>query len=171
MRSSELKAEDYNPFYQTYIDKLDNVELVEALYGGLTFFIDHIKKIPTSKWNYAYETEKWSVAQVLLHVIDTERVFQYRALCFSRGDKSHFPGFDQDIYVSDSNAEKRSKESILNDFIAVRNSSINLFRSFDEQVLQKWGVASNSRMSVAAAGFIISGHLKHHVNVLDERYF
>jgi hypothetical protein len=171
MRSSELHTEDYNVYFRTYIEKLDNVELVEALYDGLTFFIDYIKKIPTSKWDYKYATEKWSVAEVLLHIIDTERVFQYRALCFSRGDKSQFPGFDQDIYVSDSNAEKRSKESILNDFIAVRNSSISLFRSFDDQVLQKWGVASNSRMSVAATGFIISGHLKHHVRVLDEKYF
>ncbi|MBU2996184.1 DinB family protein [Cellulophaga baltica] len=171
MNSTELQPEDYNAYYETYISKLNNVELVSSLHDDLTVFVDYVKKIPTDKWGYAYEVNKWSVAEVLLHIIDTERVFQYRALCFSRGDKSHFPGFDQDAYVIGSNAESRSKESILNEFIAVRNATITLFSSFSEQDLIKKGVASNSPMSVAAAGFVISGHLKHHFNILEERYF
>tara|TARA_R110000796_G_scaffold88850_6_gene192070 strand:- start:139749 stop:140309 length:561 start_codon:yes stop_codon:yes gene_type:complete len=171
MKVSQLPSEDYNPFYQTYISTLKDISLLDALYDGLDNFKNNIETIPIEKWNFSYADGKWSVVEVLLHIIDTERVFQYRGLCFSRNDENHFPGFEQDDYVLSGNAKTRSKESILNEFIAVRKSTIALFESFDQKVLQKRGVASNSLMSVAATGFIISGHLKHHLRILQERYF
>jgi len=171
MKVSQLSSEDYNPFYETYITTLKkDSSLLEAFYDGLNDFKHNIERIPMEKWNFSYDDGKWSVVEVLQHIIDTERVFQYRALCFSRSDENHFPGFEQDDYVLSSNASTRSKESILAEFIAVRKSTIALFESFDQKVLQKRGVASNSLMSVAAAGFIISGHLRHHQRILEERY-
>ena len=170
MKVSQLVPEDYNPYYKTYIDALGGVTLNDALKNGLEEIKKLLSTIPDDKLSFRYADGKWTIAEVLLHIIDTERVFQYRALCFSRNDKALFPGFDQDAYVENSNAAKRTKESILQEFIAVRASTIALFQSFDENDLQKRGVASNSTMSVAAAGFIISGHLKHHQKILVERY-
>ena len=136
MKVSQLSSEDYNPFYQTYITTLKkDSNLLGALYDGLDDFKHNIESIPIEKWNFSYNDEKWSVVEVLLHIIDTERVFQYRALCFSRSDENHFPGFEQDDYVLSSNARTRSKESILNEFIAVRKSTIALFESFDQKIL------------------------------------
>ena len=103
-------------------------------------------------------------------MLDTERIFQYRALCIARNDKSEFPGFDQDAYVPVSNANNRSKKDLINEYVAVRDSSITLFASLDEEALKRVGVASGSKMSVRALGFITSGHQAHHVRILRERY-
>jgi hypothetical protein len=170
MKTSELQVEDYNPYYQTYINALGEVLLREELSNGLLRFVEFASTLPHEKLNYAYAEGKWTLAEALLHIIDTERVFQYRALCFSRNDKASFPGFDQDDYVVAANASKRTKESLLEEFVAVRTSSIALFNSFSEADLHKRGVASESPMSVGAVGFILSGHLNHHKRIIAERY-
>lgn len=170
MRKSELGAGDYNPYYQTYIDTLGDVELIDMHQKQLQNFPEFIESIPDSKLNHAYEEGKWTIAEVIIHIIDAERVFQYRALRFSRGDKTPLPGFEQNDYVPNSNAERRSKESIIEEYKAVRKSTISLFSNFDRQTMQAIGMASNSEMSVAALGFIISGHQKHHRNIIRERY-
>lgn len=170
MRKSELGSGNYSPFYQTYIDTLGDVELMDIHQKQLQNFPEFIESIPDTKLNYAYDEGKWTVAEVLIHLIDAERVFQYRALRFSRGDLTPLPGFDQDNFVPNSNANRRSKESIAAEYKAVRKSTIALFSNFDRQTLQKKGIASNAEMSVAALGFIISGHQKHHRNIIRERY-
>lgn len=170
MRRSELATGDYNLYYQTYIDTLGDVALSDIHQRQLQNFPEFIESIPDSKMNYSYDEGKWTIAEVLLHIIDAERVFQYRALRFSRGDMTELPGFEQDDYVPRSNAGRRSKESILEEYKAVRRSTIALFSNFDRQTLQIKGVASKSEMSVGALGFIISGHQKHHRNIVRERY-
>jgi len=170
MRKSELTDGDYNLYYQVYIDTLGDVELMDMHQKQLQNFPEFIESIPDSKLHYAYEDGKWTIAEVLIHIIDAERVFQYRALRFSRGDMNPLPGFEQDDYVPNSNAHRRSKESILEEYRAVRKSTISLFTNLDRQTLQNKGMASNSEMSVAALGFIISGHQKHHRNIIRERY-
>ncbi|MBU2972940.1 DinB family protein [Zobellia sp. B3R18] len=170
MKTSELKLADPIPFYKTYIDVLGEVELLDMLERQLQNFPDFIKSISESKLSHAYEVNKWTVAQVLLHIIDSERVFQYRALRFSRGDETALPGFDENIYASNSNAEARSKNSLTEEYIAVRKSTITLYKSFTQETLQKTGVASNLPWNVAVLGFVICGHQKHHRNILRERY-
>jgi len=170
MKISDLKKEDYNPYYGTYIAYLKEEGLKKALKDDVDFFRNFMSSLDADKLSYAYEKGKWSVAEVLLHVIDTERIFQYRALCIARNDKTSFPGFDQDEYVVNANSNARSIADILEEFCAVRNASITLFDSFNDEVLLKRGEASNSPLSVAAAGFIISGHLRHHLRILKERY-
>ena len=170
MKTSELKLADPIPFYKTYIDVLGEVELLDMLERQLQNFPDFIKSISESKLSHAYEVNKWTVAQVLLHIIDSERVFQYRALRFSRGDETALPGFDENIYASNSNAEARSKNSLIEEYIAVRKSTITLYKSFTQETLQKTGVASNLPWNVAVLGFVICGHQKHHRNILRERY-
>jgi uncharacterized damage-inducible protein DinB len=170
MRITELKSGDYNPFYQTYIDVLGDVELLDILQNQLKNFPQFLESLPDDKLGYAYANGKWTIAEVLLHVLDTERVFQYRALRFMRGDVTPLPGFDQDIFVPNSNASRRTKESIIEEYKVIRRSTLALFSNMNGQTLQNKGIASDSPMTVAALGFIICGHQKHHRNVIRERY-
>ncbi|MCR9263153.1 MAG: DinB family protein [Flavobacteriaceae bacterium] len=170
MRSSELPSSEYNPFYHTYILALDNVGLMEELHHGKQLFLSLLDETPKEKLEYAYAEGKWTLAEVLLHIIDAERVFQYRALRFARNDKTPLPGFDQDVYVPHSNASKRTMEDIKKEYMAVRQSTILLFNSFDDEALQRLGVSSGSPLSVRATGFIISGHQVHHLKIIRERY-
>ncbi len=170
MGVSELKLAEPYPFYKSYIDVLGDVELLDMLQRQLGHFPEFIESIPDEKWNYRYAPEKWNVAQVLLHVIDSERIFQHRAFRFSRDDRSVLPGFDQDSYAQKSKAERRSKESLIEEYKIVRKSSISLFANFDRNDLEKKGTASTMEWSVAALGFVICGHQKHHRNIIRERY-
>ena len=104
------------------------------------------------------------------HLIDSERVFAYRALRFSRTDLTPLPGFEENDYVDNSMANSRTFESLLNEFETVRNASISLFSSFNEDDMKKMGIASDNDMSVRAVGFIISGHAMHHMKIIQERY-
>lgn len=126
--------------------------------------------IPDSKLTYRYAADKWTVAQVLLHVIDSERVFQHRAFRFSRGDQTALPGFDQDLYAPNSGAEGRSRESIIEEYEIVRKSSLSIFKPLNDKGLETKGVASGMEWSIAALGFVICGHQKYHRNLLRERY-
>ncbi|NND79146.1 MAG: DinB family protein [Maribacter sp.] len=170
MRVTELTKEEYNPYYKSYIDLLGDVELLDILTSQLRNFPQFLESLPEDKLHYAYAEGKWTIAEALIHVLDTERVFQYRALRFMRGDKTPLPGFDQDTFVPNSNADKRSKESIIEEYKAIRRSTIALYSNRKMKTLHNIGTASDSPMSVAALGFIICGHQKHHRNVIRERY-
>jgi hypothetical protein len=170
MNVSELNNNEYNPYYQVYINAMGNGDLNETLSKQCDNFPKFIKSIPEEKLYYAYGKDKWTTAEILLHIIDAERVFQYRALRFARMDRTPLPGFDQDLFVPNSNANNRSKESLIEEYIAVRKSTIALYSSFDKADLQKVGIASDSETSVAAVGFIICGHQRHHRDIIKERY-
>ncbi|MFT0715716.1 DinB family protein [Flagellimonas lutimaris] len=170
MLVSELPSSEYNPFYQTYVMALGNVDLLEELKAGKSNFLSLFEKISEEKLDFAYEEGKWTLAEAIVHTIDTERIFQYRALCIARNDKTPFPGFDQDAYVPYSNASNRTKKDLIEEYKAVRDSTISLFNSFDEESIKRIGTASGSKMSVRALGFIISGHQAHHIRIIEERY-
>ena len=170
MLLSELPTSEYNPFYHTYVMALGDVDLLDELRNGKQVLLSLLEEIPEEKLTYAYAEDKWTLAEALVHMLDTERIFQYRALCIARNDKSEFPGFDQEAYVPVSNANNRSKKDLIDEYVAVRDSSITLFASLDEEALKRVGVASGSKMSVRALGFITSGHQAHHVRILRERY-
>lgn len=170
MKSSQLKEHEYNPYYRTYIEALGEVTLMDTLRKQLKNYPQFLASIPQEKLSYKYAEGKWTVAEVLLHVLDTERVFQYRALRFARKDLTPLPGFNQDDYVPHSAANSRSIESLIKEYKAVRESTISLFENFNAATLKLKGVASNSPMSVAALGFITCGHQKHHRNILREKY-
>lgn len=167
---SELPSSEYNPFYHTYIMALGEVSLMDALLTGKEELLSLLEKIPESKLSFAYAEGKWTLAEVLVHIIDTERIFQYRALRFARNDKVDLPGFDQDLFVPYSNANGRTVEDLMAEYKAVRDSTITLFKPFDEGTLKRKGIASGSPMSVRAMGFIISGHQAHHLRIIRERY-
>lgn len=127
-------------------------------------------EISDKKLGFAYAEGKWTLAEAIVHIIDTERIFQYRSLRIARNDKTPLPGFDQDDYVPQSNASGRSTTSLIEEYKAVRDATITLFSSFDEEAMLRIGIASDSKMSTRALGFIISGHQAHHVKIIKERY-
>ena len=157
-------------YSQAYIDAVGDEELKTMLKRQQNNFPQFIESLPEEKLKYAYGDGKWTVLEVLVHVLDAERVFQYRALRFARKDPTPLPGFDQDIYVPNSMANERTKEDIIEEYKVVRGSTIALFSPFTDEVLHRYGTASNGKMTVAALGFMICGHQKHHRNVIRERY-
>ncbi|WP_411030853.1 DinB family protein [Spongiimicrobium sp. 3-5] len=170
MRKSELKDLGEKPFYNTYLNVLGDVDLMETLKNGKDNFVKLIEETPDEKLKYAYNEGKWTLAEVISHIIDAERVFQFRAFRFSRNDTTPLPGFEQDGYVLESNANEKSKEELLKEYVQVRNCSITLFGEMDDAKLSREGVASNLKWSVAGLGFVICGHQEHHVQILKERY-
>ena len=170
MKTSELAIGDYHPFYEPYIAALGDVDLMTLLKKQKENFPQFIASLPESKWQSTYAPEKWTIAEILVHILDAERVFQYRALRFARNDKTPLPGFDQDAYVPVSGAGNRTKDEVIEEYRIIRESSIALFSGFNEEVLQRKGTASNSVMSVGALGFVICGHQRHHKLVIRERY-
>ncbi len=167
-----LPTNEYNPYYSGYIQQVKNDSLLAGLEESFEETLLFLKAIPDDKWDYSYSFSegKWTVKEVVQHILDTERVFAYRALCFARKDKVKLPGFDQDDYLSASFANDRSKDDIIDEYISIRKATITLFKSFTDDMLRQIGVASDNPLSTRAAGFIIIGHEKHHCNIIQERY-
>ena len=165
-----IDIEKIPPFYQNYVRSLGEGELVPLLLKTVDEFLSFGKNLTESQGNYRYAEDKWTVKEVILHVIDAERIFAYRALRFARNDSSELLGFEQNDYVPMSNAENRSIHSLMTEFTNVRASTVDLFTATDKEVRQRSGIASGVNMSVDALGYIIAGHCKHHLNILYDRY-
>jgi len=170
MTPSELQETEYGQYYKKYIDLVSAQDLTDAMEYGSTQTIKLVNNIPPSKYDYSYADGKWTVKESLLHIIDTERIFAYRALRFARGDKTNLPGFDQDAYVPMAKGHQRSFSAIIKEYKSVRQASITLYKSFDDEMLSSIGTASDNPFSVRALGYIITGHEIHHRNILNERY-
>lgn len=171
MRKSELDPIEYQEFYATYLNAIDDVDLIGELQHGKVWLVNFLENLEVSKLSYSYGKGKWTVGEVIMHIIDTERVFQYRAFRFSKNDKNALPGFDQDEYMLETDVTNRSKESILQEYLSVREASLTLYKNLQSKQLQYIGTASNINWSVAGIGFVICGHQKHHCKILEERYF
>jgi uncharacterized damage-inducible protein DinB len=170
MKSNQLPDTEYAPFYAGYVSQLEDVNLIEELEISLHDFIKFVQNIPMDKFDYRYAEGKWTIKEIIQHLIDTERVFSYRAMRISRNDKTPLPGFEENDYVDNTNANERNLQGLLTEMALVRQSTIALFKSFSEEQLTRTGVASNSPVSVRAIGFITIGHQKHHQKIFQERY-
>ena len=160
---------DYASYYETYISKVDD-DVLSQLENQLKETQSFLATIPKEKENYCYAEGKWTIKEVVGHIIDTERVMAYRALCISRGEKQSLPGFDQDDYIKTSDFNKRKLSDLAEELMLVRRSNLLMFKSFDENKLLKRGLANNKEVTVLALMFICAGHEKHHMNILKERY-
>ena len=170
MKSSDLNINEYASYYTNYVKQAGSKNILESLQESNGVLDALFSDISEERMNYKYAKDKWTIKELLLHIIDTERVFAYRALRFAREDKTDLPGFEQDDYVITSDANTRSKTSLLNEYNTQRASTISLFSSFNDSMLMKIGMAGGNPMSVRAIGFITSGHEVHHCNILQERY-
>lgn len=166
----DLNTNEYHPYYKNYIDLAIGNELIGGLQASLDKTVTFLESIPDNKLEYRYADGKWTIKEIIQHLMDAEVVFAYRALRFARNDKTELPGFDENFYAEMSSANKKTKADLLSSYRALRLFTINLFKSFDSQTLQNIGTASNSKMSVRALGFVIIGHETHHCKVIKERY-
>lgn len=157
-------------FYERYINQTDDIELHDALVKYGINLLQQYKDKLIALQNKVYSEGKWTVRDILQHLIDCERIFQYRALRIARNDKTALPGFDENQYAPEAKANIRSIDELLSEFYSVRNSGIILFDSFDDSMLQRTGVCSGKEISVLAIGFTIAGHTLHHINVIKEKY-
>lgn len=164
------KPEDYDAIYSGYISLIGDDDIIEVLKEQRKTSEKFLKTFTEKQGNYSYADGKWTVKEVLGHVIDTEKIMAYRALSFARGEKQSLPGFEQDDYVAESNFNKRSLVDLINEFITIRESNIILFKSFNEEILIRRGTASESEVTVLALIYIIAGHEKHHMKFLKEKY-
>ena len=165
-----IEGKEFNPYYSSYVNKVTGSTVADILQNGLASSLAFYKSIPEDKWSFSYAEGKWTIKEILLHLIDAERVFAYRTLCVSRKEELELPGFDHDEYLKNSNANSRSIESLIEEYEAVRKASISLFKSFGEETLNFLGVANGSPISVRALAYIIAGHELHHNGVIKERY-
>jgi len=171
MKPSQLQSTEFAPFYATYISQVSSAfTLVEELEISLHRFIKFVQEIPMDKFDYRYAEGKWTIKDIIQHLIDAERIFAYRALRFARNDKTDLPGFEENDYVDTANANDRTIMSLLTELSAVRHSNLLLFKTFTEEQLLRQGTANNNPISVRALGFVIIGHQNHHQRVFEERY-
>jgi len=157
-------------YYRNYVALVPESEPVEAMRASLELMQALVRRLPEDKGGHRYAEGKWSVREVLGHLMDGERVFAYRALRFARGDRTPLPGYDQDLYAPQANAAARTLERLADEMLRLRASTIDLFEGFTPEVLSRSGEANQNVLSVLALGFIIAGHERHHLKMLRERY-
>jgi uncharacterized damage-inducible protein DinB len=171
MRVSEVQSTEYAEFYAGYIGQVsEEYTLMEELEISVHRFIKFVQHLPMDKFDYRYAEGKWTIKDIIQHLIDAERVFAYRALRFARRDQTPLPGFEEDDYVAAAKGNARGLQDLLTEFLIVRQSTMALFKTFDAATLQQMGMASGRPMSVRALGFVIIGHQNHHMRVFEERY-
>lgn len=172
MRTIPRPARDEYPAYAAmYIDRIpDDGRLLAHLAENLRATRALILALPEARLLHRYAPGKWTIKEALVHVVDDERIYAYRALRFARGDATELPGFEQDDYVLLSGANQREAADIMAEYAAVREATIALFRGLPEAALTRAGVANGNRASVRALGYHIAGHEAHHVGILRERY-
>lgn len=163
-------AADHPEYFGKYINQVKEDDLMEAFKNQYPKIESLLHSIDEKRSNYRYAPGKWTLKELLQHIIDGERIFAYRALCFARKDTTSLPSFDENLYAENSNANARSWKSLGNEFINVRRSAEDLFKSFSEEMLQQKGIANNNTLSVLSLGFIIIGHITHHIKIIEERY-
>lgn len=161
---------EYAEYYHLYVSQVSPGNILDGLDDGLKDSLALIDSIPESRGSFRYAEGKWSIKEVLGHVIDTERVFTFRCLAFARGDQNAFPGFEQDDYVIATDFNRRSLADLGSELAAVRSAGIHLFRSLSEDEMARRGVASGVEFSARSIPYIIAGHEMHHKKVLRERY-
>ncbi|MGE5315841.1 MAG: DinB family protein [Acidobacteriota bacterium] len=165
------KEGEYGPHDEIYIGLVpDDGNLLAHLEENLRSAMEFFRSIPDEKLSSRYAEGKWTVKEVLGHIIDTERIYGYRILRFARNDSTELPGFDQDGFVNQSHADRREIGDMLDELAAVRASSVMLLKGLDADAMERGGIASGRRLTVRAAAYILAGHEQHHITIIKERY-
>jgi len=157
-------------WYHGYINKVKEDDLSSAFIGQTTPFLKFLEELPEAKRNYRYADGKWTVKEVLQHLLDAERIFAYRALRFARQDKTPLPGFNENEYAKNATVANRNWDDMVAEFKSLRQSTELMFTAFNHEELESTGIASDKPVYVLGIGFIIAGHVAHHWDILKERY-
>jgi uncharacterized damage-inducible protein DinB len=161
---------EFAPYYFTYIDRIPDEDILGRLEVQQRETLAFLRQIPEDKSRYRYAPDKWSIRQVLSHINDAERVFQFRAFWFARGLEMALPSMDQDACAATAKADEYSWTAHIEDFAAVRSASLTLFRNLPREAWTRSGIASEKRFTVNALAYILAGHVAHHRAMLEERY-
>ena len=161
---------EYASFYQGYIDQVSENEILPVLRSQMDDLDVLLDKVTPEKETYAYAEGKWSIRELIGHLIDGERVFGYRAFCIGRGEKQNLPGFDQDDYMLTAPYNQIDLEDLLSELRLIRLGNMAMFRTFYEESWSRVGNANGSPVTARALAFVMAGHVRHHMNVLRERY-
>lgn len=170
MNMKKPEAHEYPEYFKSYIDLVKDEDVFRALESQILAMQAFLSEIPEDKENYTYAEGKWTLKEVIGHILDTERIFAYRALRFARNDKTELPGFDEQDYVLNSNARNSSLYELAHGFGLLRETNLFLFRSFTNEMLDRKGVANGKEVSVRALIYIVAGHAMHHINVIRRKY-
>jgi hypothetical protein len=162
--------ETYFAYFKRYVDLVPEDDLATAFSNQLPVLKECLGAITEEKSKYAYDNGKWTLKEVLQHIIDTERIFNYRALAIARKETASLPGFDENTYAANSNANSRTWQNLVDECLAVRQSTQYLYDSFTDNAFESSGIASNNPLTVLSLGFTTLGHFYHHKKVIEERY-
>ena len=163
------QPDEYSAFAARYVDLVGDEPILEILENLQESTYDLLMGISPEKAAYAYADDKWTIKQVVGHMADTERVFAFRALAFSR-EAIELPGFDQDVYMENTTFNFRSLEDIADEFKTIRHATLYLLSSLTEEQSTQKGIASGNPVSVRGLAYMIAGHELHHIKILKERY-
>lgn len=164
------EASEHDPYYSRYLERVQGNQVSLILRQQRGEILEMLADLSEERAGFRYAPGKWSLKEVIGHLIDTERVFVYRALCFARGEAQPQPGFEQDEYVAAGRFDQRSVASLAAEYESVRGATLAFFESLDPADLGRTGVANDATISVRALLFILVGHESHHLSVLRERY-
>ena len=161
---------EYAPYYQNYVSQAPEEDILPAMRSQVDALDVLLEAVAPDRETYRYAEGKWSIRELVGHLIDGERMFGYRVLCIARGETQNLPGFDQDQYMLTAPFDRIDLEDLLSEFRLVRLSNIAMLRTLDEAAWMRMGTANDSAVSVRALVYIMVGHVRHHMNVLRERY-
>lgn len=161
---------EYPSFYKNYVDNVKTDNIIKELRDQVLDIQAIISEIPEEKEDFAYAPGKWTIKEIIGHIIDTERVLGYRAMRFARKDKTPLPGYDENFFVANANFNKQTLYSLGHEFAIVREANLALFKTWDEEALSQVGVANKLDVSVRAMLYMIAGHAIHHMGVIKEKY-
>ena len=167
---SRPEKTEYDPYYERYVSLVENDDIIGTLGAQPTKLQDLLIALPEEKGDYKYADDKWTIKDLLGHLIDGERMFAYRLFRISRGDETPIEGFEQDGYIENAHSGRRSFGDLLDEFTLLRRANMIFFKNLTDDAWARVGTANNAKISVRALVYIMAGHIEHHLRILEERY-
>jgi uncharacterized damage-inducible protein DinB len=161
---------EYAPYYEKYLSLVPPGDVLATLENQIKSSLSTLRGLSEEQADSRYAPDKWSIKEVVGHIIDSERIFSYRAFRFARNDQTALPGFEQDDYVRAGNFGNRRLSDLVDEFELVRGSTLHLLRSLDDEAWLRRGIANDNEVSVRALAYILAGHEIHHMRIIRERY-
>lgn len=161
---------EFHPYYEHYINLTEGVDFINSIHLSTQQMVEFIESVPSDKEDYAYEEEKWTIKQLVKHLIDSDLVFIYRAITIARNDKAMLPGYEQNDWAEVVDLTNTNIKELKEEFLALRQFIVSSLGKLKHEDLNRIGNANNSPVTPLSTAFIIAGHTVHHLNVLKERY-
>lgn len=166
----ELNPDEYAPYYREYTEHVTNGTLVDIMNADRAELNALFSRLSDQEALHRYAPGKWSIKEILVHCMDTEVIFNARALMFARGEEQAIPGYDHEAFVKNSRADKKSLDDLSKSWSLLRENTLNMFGGFNDTELKRMGNANGNKMSVRSLIYIIPGHVLHHLGVIREKY-